>query len=113
MATANAKMEELKLRVQQRTRERRASKPIMPTAATLPVEIPKPIPREQWPRAARLIAWRKRDGETGVGDTLARILGNVGADGLAHWYEKITGHDCGCANRQAKLNAIFPYLKEG
>ncbi len=78
-----------------------------------PLPVPAPIPFDKWPRLARLIAWRKRDGETGVGDTLARILGNVGADAMAHWYEKITGHDCGCADRRAKLNTIFRYVKEG
>jgi hypothetical protein len=39
-----------------------------------------------------------------AGDVLEKIICRVGADRLATWWTKMTGHDCGCADRQAWLN---------
>lgn len=71
------------------------------------------IPRDQWPWAARLIANRARPGEAGVGDTLARLLGIVGGELYKWFYIWITGADCGCGDRQARLNALYPFDPEG
>jgi hypothetical protein len=60
----------------------------------------------------RLIAWlkrRRRPGEKGLGDTLARLIGPPGKT-WQKWYPRITGLPCGCANGQAYLNTHFPYL---
>lgn len=69
---------------------------------------PKPDP-SKWPILARAIRWNRQEGDRGVGSTLKRMLGNVGADVIAEWYERITGHPCGCSDRAAKLDALFPY----
>lgn len=66
-------------------------------------------PRERWPFVIRILAARKIDGEKGVGDTAKRLLHKMGADGLAWLYEKATGRPCGCSDRQAKLNQLYPY----
>lgn len=45
---------------------------------------------------------------TGLGDTLESVLKATHIDKLAKF---ILGEDCGCEERKAKLNALFPYKK--
>jgi hypothetical protein len=66
------------------------------------------IPRERWSLAARIIARAAKPGEHGIGDTLARLIGPPG-EIWKRWYKRITGADCRCGDRQAKLNAMYPY----
>ncbi len=55
--------------------------------------------------------WRRlRDKYTpsrGLGDVVEKILRPIGEPYKA-WRLKKTGKPCGCARRQAKLNAMFP-----
>ena len=69
---------------------------------------PEPFPREKWPWSVRIIARLKQNGEQGIGDTLARLIAGVGGEQYKALMEAI-GVDCGCAARQAHLNAIYPY----
>lgn len=50
---------------------------------------------------------------TGLGDAVANFTAATGLDQLAVAYERTTGKDCGCATRQAKLNAIAPNFLPG
>lgn len=68
---------------------------------------PKPI--TEWPWLARAVAKLKTADDKGLGDTIHRNLARFGADAMSRLYKKITGHDCGCGDRQAKLNRMFPY----
>jgi hypothetical protein len=47
--------------------------------------------------------------DVGLGDTVARHLGRLGGDAFKRLYRKLTGGDCGCADRQAALNRLFHY----
>jgi hypothetical protein len=49
----------------------------------------------------------------GLGDAVADLTASTGLDQLAVFYEQATGKDCGCAARQAKLNAIAPNILPG
>ena len=69
----------------------------------------RPIPRERWPRIVRTLARHRAEGERGVGDTAKRVLHRMGGDALAWLFRKVTGRDCGCADRRARLNAMYPY----
>jgi hypothetical protein len=60
-----------------------------------------------WPWPARKLATRREPGEIGVGDIVARIIG-PGGEVFKRVFKKITGHDCGCADRQAALNFKYP-----
>lgn len=62
-----------------------------------------------WPVRVRLVGRFRREGEKGVGDTLARMLGQVGGEVWKRWYKRLTGQDCACKDRQAKLNAKYRY----
>ena len=43
---------------------------------------------------------------TGLGDTIAKFTKATGIDKLV---KSVAGEDCGCKERQSKLNRIFPY----
>ena len=50
----------------------------------------------------------------GFGDTVAKIAETLGLDKIAEKVTEITGKkDCGCKNRQKKLNEMFPYKGTG
>ena len=91
-----------------------------------------PLDRTRWPRTARWTAALAVGGEQGVGDTVARLLDLVGGRSVAHkWprlsnlagrgivrflgatmadaFKRIEGSDCGCGDRQEKLNSTYPY----
>jgi len=44
----------------------------------------------------------------GLGDTVEKVLEATGIAKVAKW---ILGEDCGCDERKAKLNELFPYKK--
>jgi hypothetical protein len=44
----------------------------------------------------------------GLGDAVADFTHQTGLDQLAVSYERLTGKDCGCKGRQAKLNELVP-----
>jgi hypothetical protein len=67
------------------------------------------VPREQWPFAARVIAKLATAEDKGVGDTIARVIDPLGGKLFKRWYKRITGHDCGCEDAQARLNMAYPY----
>lgn len=52
------------------------------------------------------MAKTRRTQATGLGDTIAQITEATGIDKLVKF---IAGEDCGCDERQAKLNELFPY----
>jgi hypothetical protein len=58
---------------------------------------------------AKVVASAATADDVGVGDTVSRCLHLVGADSMAKAYTAITGKECGCGDRRAKLNLMFPY----
>jgi len=44
----------------------------------------------------------------GLGDAVAGFTQKTGLDQIASTYTKVTGKDCGCKARQAKLNELVP-----
>ena len=44
----------------------------------------------------------------GLGDTVEKVLEVTGISKVAKW---LLGEDCGCDERKAKLNELFPYRK--
>ena len=78
-------------------------------AVTLRVKAqPQPIPRDQWPILARIIARLASATDKGVGDTIARSLGSPG-EWFKTAFKTLTGKSCGCSDRQAHLNALYSY----
>jgi hypothetical protein len=69
------------------------------------------VPREKWPLVVRVLTKLGHPDDRGVGDTVARLAGVAGGEVVKRWYKKIVGRDCGCTDRQAKLNALYPYTQ--
>lgn len=80
------------------------------TPATVTVTAPPlaAVPRSEWPLAAKMLASLAQSGDTGLGDIAARLAKLAGAQTLAAWFKDLTGRDCGCADRQRKLNQLYP-----
>ena len=71
----------------------------------------EPLPVEQWPWFARAITQLASVEDKGLGDTIHRHLARFGADAVTKVYRRLVGKDCGCKDRQERLNRLFPYLK--
>jgi len=69
----------------------------------------RPVPRDEWPLWARALSLVKADGDSGVGDTIARTVGPIGGDKFKEWHRKVFDKECDCTKRQARFNAQFPY----
>ena len=48
----------------------------------------------------------------GLGDTVGKLAQWTGAAALAGQIERLTGRECGCNRRRARLNQAVPYRKE-
>ena len=70
---------------------------------------------DTWPILARLLARLRTSDDKGLGDTIARSInliptlrGKPLGDAFKIVMHKL-GKDCGCGDRQAKLNEKYPY----
>jgi len=93
--------------------------PVRPLVETAPephsVAIVPPIvgTLQVWPynafgvvaRALKLLAV---PADTGIGDTIARIIGPIGGEAYKKWFQDTFGKTCGCQERQDHLNSLFP-----
>src|SRR4051812_28462046 len=70
---------------------------------------PSRVPEEKWPWIVRVFAQLRREGEKGLGDTTGRLV--PGGEKFKKLFKKLTGADCGCENRQNKLNQMYPYVE--
>jgi hypothetical protein len=70
--------------------------------------MPEPLPREQWPRGVRVIAWFRSKEDEGLGDTIKRQLATLGANWVAAVLKELK-IKCGCDARRRWLNARFSY----
>lgn len=78
----------------------------------VPTAVPKQPPSPNWPIWAVAISGMKTPGEKGVGDTIARLVNlkvNLGEAYKAA--RRALGIPCNCEQDQAKLNALYPYLR--
>lgn len=77
--------------------------------ARIVITAPRTKPVSEWPRWAKMLARRKRDGEAGIGDTILRMIGKDRSDRFKAWFKRWVGVDCGCSDRQNWLNRQYPY----
>lgn len=66
-------------------------------------------PYVQWPEWAKAVAWQRRDGEVGVGDTVERLITPMLSKGFRAAFKAVTGMDCGCSRRQEAWNIFYRY----
>lgn len=69
-----------------------------------------PQPRDKWPLWVRAIALLKKSTDSGVGDTVARVVGDFGGDAFKSWHIATFGVSCSCDVRQESWNTLYSYL---
>lgn len=82
---------------------------VQKSAFSPPQPARKAIPRQDWPIWAKAIALTASAADQGIGDTVARTIGQPASDAFKKWYRTIFGKDCGCTERQKTWNALYPY----
>ncbi len=68
----------------------------------------KPIPREQWPIWAKALAQFSKSEDKGIGDVVARMIGDEKSEKFKAWYLVTFGKPCGCNGRQKQWNTKYP-----
>ena len=63
----------------------------------------------EWPWWAKAIALLKKDGDSGVGDTVERVIGPANSAAFQAWYLATFKKSCRCSQRKAEWNARFKY----
>ena len=81
--------------------------PSMMIQKTVPPQI-SPVPCDKWPLWARGLKRLARQEDKGIGDVVARTIGEEKSAAFKVFHKKITGRDCGCTGRQAKWNKLYP-----
>lgn len=70
-----------------------------------------PEPKQLRKRKSGWVRWvqmLRTPDDTGVGDTVQRIAAKFGGERFKSWAKRI-GLPCGCTERQAEWNRMFPY----
>jgi hypothetical protein len=68
----------------------------------------QPLPRAEWPRLARWLARLATPADAGLGDVFQRWAAKLGGERYKRTYRALMGEECGCADRQRRLNERFP-----
>lgn len=69
------------------------------------------MPRESWPLWVKALALLAKPGDEGIGDIVERTVGPFGGEAFKKFYEKTFGRSCGCSERAASWNAMWPLNK--
>jgi hypothetical protein len=78
-------------------------------AVALPLIRVRPVPAAEWPKWAKDIARDRHPTDTGIGDTVARIIGDSKSAAFKNWFQQNFRRSCSCAERQRWLNQKYPY----
>lgn len=76
-----------------------------------PVRLNKPKATHtmgRWPLWAKALKVLAKPEDKGVGDVVARIIGDENSEAFRIWYLKTFGKPCGCNGRQDRWNRIYP-----
>ncbi len=68
----------------------------------------RPVPRDQWPIWAKVVAKKSTPEDKGVGDVIARTIGPEASGAFKAFYEWTFGKPCGCTGRQKLWNIKYP-----
>ena len=63
---------------------------------------------EQWPLWAKALRQFSTPEDKGIGDVVARIIGNENSIAFKAWFESTFKRKCGCTGRQAQWNLRYP-----
>lgn len=66
---------------------------------------------KDWPLWAKTISLAKNDQDAGVGSTVERVIGPFGGTAFKTFYEATFSRPCGCSERAAAWDALYPYKR--
>ncbi len=66
------------------------------------------IPRDKWPMWTKALAKFATPEDKGIGDVVARMIGEENSAQFKAWHLATFGRSCGCNGRQARLNLQYP-----
>ncbi len=79
------------------------------TPTELGLDIPNgSIPRDQWPLWAKALSQFSKPKDRGIGDVVARMIGDEKSEKFKAWYLVTFGKPCGCNGRQKQWNTKYP-----
>jgi len=67
-----------------------------------------PIPTEQWPLWAKALRQFSTEDDAGIGDVVARIIGDENSEAFKAWHLKTFGKPCNCTARRNRWNKLYP-----
>jgi len=73
--------------------------------------VPKPvqsIPTNEWPIWAKAISQFSTPNDKGIGDVVARMIGDEASAKFKAWHIATFGRPCNCANRKERWNRQYP-----
>ncbi len=68
----------------------------------------RPIPSDKWPMWAKALAQLATPNDKGIGDVVARMIGNENSAKFKAWHLATFGRPCGCNGRQKLWNTKYP-----
>ncbi len=66
------------------------------------------IPSDQWPLWAKALAMKSTPDDKGIGDVVARMIGDENSATFKAWHLATFGTPCGCNGRQKLWNTKYP-----
>ena len=75
------------------------------------VDIPAsifPVAYKDWPLWAKAIRQFSTDEDEGIGDVVARIIGDENSESFKAWHLKTFGKPCNCVGRCNRWNKSYP-----
>lgn len=72
--------------------------------------IPQPLASDttNWPIWVKAFKLAAKPGDRGIGDVVARLIGDENSQAFNAWHLKTFGKPCGCEKRKAHWNRLYP-----
>jgi hypothetical protein len=67
-----------------------------------------PIQTHQWPFWAKALKQLSKPEDKGLGDVIARVIGDENSSAFKSWHLETFGKPCGCNGRKSQLNQHYP-----
>ena len=69
---------------------------------------PSDIPKKGWPFWAKALNAIAKPEDKGIGDVVARLIGDENSEQFKSWYKATFNKDCGCKGRHDRWNRLYP-----
>jgi hypothetical protein len=73
-----------------------------------PRHILSSIPEKDWPIWAKAFKQFSKSQDEGIGDVVARIIGDEKSEAFKGWHLAKFNRPCGCTGRQKRWNILYP-----